>query len=100
VRALKAAVIIMGVLIIAGTATLAVVIANRLSSRAAAPVAIEASLNQPAGTRIVGIAGAGERVAVHVTGGGLPDRILLVETARGRVVGTLLPEAATAVPTR
>jgi hypothetical protein len=99
-RALKAAVVIMGVLIIAGTVTLAVVIANRLSSRTAPPVAIEASLNQPAGTRIVGVAGAGDRVAVHVTGGGLPDRILLVETARGRVVGTLVPEAPAAVPVR
>lgn len=99
-RALKAAVIIMGVMIVAGTILLAVVVANRLSSRAAAPAAIEATLNQPAGTRIVGIAGAGERVAVHVTGGGLPDRILLVETLRGRVVGTLVPEALPAVPTR
>jgi len=99
-RALKAAVIIMGVLIVAGTIALAVVIANRFSSRAAMPAAIEASLNQPAGTRIVGIAGAGERVAVHVTGGGLPDRILLVETAHGRVVGTLVAEAPVAVPTR
>jgi hypothetical protein len=89
-RALKAAVIIMGVMIVAGTVTLAVLLANRMSGRAAP--AVEASLGQPAGTRIVGIAGAGERVAVHVSGGGLPDRILLLDAARGRVVGTLLPE--------
>jgi len=35
----------------------------------------------------------GERLAVHVTGGGLPDRIVFVEATRGRVVGTLVPEA-------
>lgn len=99
-RALKAAVVIMGVLIVAGTVLLAVVIADRLSSRTGAPAFIEASLDQPAGTRIVSIAGAGERVAVHVTGGGLPDRILLVETARGRVVGTIQADAAPAVPRR
>lgn len=99
-RALKAAVVIMGVMIVVGTILLAAVIANRLASRPAGPEAIEASLGQPPGTRIVGIAGAGERVAVHVTGGGLPDRILLLETARGRVVGTLLPEAPATVPTR
>lgn len=89
-RALKAAVIIMGVMIVAGTVTLAVLLANRMSGRAAP--AVEASLGQPSGTRIVGIAGAGERVAVHVSGGGLPDRILLLDATRGRVVGTLLPE--------
>jgi hypothetical protein len=89
-RALKAAVIIMGVMIVAGTVTLAVLLANRMSARTAP--AVEMSLGQPAGTQIVGIAGAGERVAVHVTGGGLPDRILLLDAARGRVVGTLLPE--------
>jgi hypothetical protein len=89
-RALKAAVIIMGVMIVAGTVTLAVLLANRMAGRSAP--AVEASLGQPSGTRIVGIAGAGERVAVHVSGGGLPDRILLLDAARGRVVGTLLPE--------
>jgi len=99
-RALKAAVVIMGVLIVAGTIALAVVIANRFGSRNTVMVGIEASLNQPAGSRIVGIAGAGERFAVHLTGGGLPDRILLVEPVRGRVVGTLLAEAPAAVATR
>lgn len=93
-RALKAAVIIMGVMLVAGTVTLAVLLANRMASRSAP--AVEMSLGQPSGTRIVGIAGAGERVVVHVTGGGLPDRILLLDVARGRVVGTLLPDGQAA----
>lgn len=97
-RALKAAVIIMGVMIVAGTILLGIVLANRLSTRSGP--AVEATLGQPAGTRIVSIAGAGERLAVHVAGGGLPDRVLLVDPARGRVVGTLLPEAAAAAPGR
>ncbi|WP_291299031.1 DUF6476 family protein [Elioraea sp.] len=97
-RALKAAVIIMGVMIVAGTILLAVVVANRLSGRDGP--AVQASLGQPAGTRIVSLAGAGDRVAVHVTGGGLPDRILLLDPASGRVVGTLAAEGPPAPPTR
>jgi hypothetical protein len=92
-RALKAAVIVMGVMIVIASIMLAIVIANRLSSRSAATMPIEASLDQPPGTRIVGVASVGERLAVHVTGGGLPDRIVFVEATRGQVVGTLVPEA-------
>ncbi len=88
----------MGVMIVAGTILLGVVLANRMSSRGGP--AVEATLGQPAGTRIVSIAGAGDRVAVHVAGGGLPDRIVLVDAARGRVVGTLLPEAPLGASTR
>jgi len=91
VRALKAAVIVMGVLIVAGTVTLAALVAQRLGARTA-PL-VEAGLGQPSGTRILGIAGGGDRVAVAVTGGGLPDRILVLDIARGRVVGTLTAEA-------
>jgi hypothetical protein len=97
-RALKAAVIIMGVMIVAGTILLAVMLATRLSGRDAPLAATD--LGQPEGTRILGLAGAGDRVAVHVTGGGLPDRILLLDPVRGRVVGTLQPSAAAGAPTR
>jgi hypothetical protein len=97
-RALKAAVIIMGVMIVAGTILLAVMVAGRLSGRDGP--AIRAGLGQPEGTRIVSLAGAGDRVAVHVTGGGLPDRILLLDPVRGRVLGTLAAEGPPAPPAR
>jgi len=88
-RALQAAVIVMGVLILAGTVALAVAIANRLGGRPSPPAIV--TLAEPEGSRIVGIAGAGDRLAVHVAGGGRPDRILLVDPATHRVVGRLMP---------
>lgn len=88
-RALQAAVIVMGVLIVVGTVALAVAIANRLGGRAAPPAI--ATLAEPDGSRIVGIAGACDRLAVHVTGGGRPDRILLIDPATHRVVGRIFP---------
>ncbi|MCS6853811.1 MAG: DUF6476 family protein [Elioraea sp.] len=90
-RALQAAVIVMGVLIVAGTVALAVAIANRLGGRTSPPAV--ATFAEPEGSHIVGVAGAGDRLAVHVAGGGQPDRILLVDPATHRVVGRLFPTA-------
>ncbi len=87
-RALQAAVIVMGVLIVVGTVALAVAIANRLGGRSSPPAVV--SLAEPEGSRIIGIAGAGDRLAVHIAGGGRPDRILLVDPATRRVVGQIL----------
>ncbi|HET6307588.1 MAG TPA: hypothetical protein VFG12_10410, partial [Rhodopila sp.] len=77
-RALKIATIVMGVLIVAGTTGLIVVIAHRLSGRAGAamtagttlPAQVAAALDEPAGTRIAGIAAVGDRLAVQLQGGG------------------------------
>ena len=88
-RALQAAVIVMGVLIVVGTVALAVAIANRLGGRSSPPALV--SLTEPEGSRIIGIAGAGDRLAVHVSGGGRPDRILLIDPATHRVVGRISP---------
>ncbi len=88
-QALKAAVIVMGVLIVAGTVALAVAIANRLGGRAPPPAI--AGLAEPEGSRILGIAGAGDRLAIHVSGGGQDDRIVLVDPGTHRVVGRLVP---------
>ncbi|GIX11996.1 DUF6476 family protein [Elioraea sp.] len=90
-RVLKAAVVIMGVLIVAGTVVLAVTIANRLGQRPPPPEV--AGLGEPAGSRILGIAAAGDRLAVHVTGGGAEDRIVLVDPATHRVLGRLVAGA-------
>lgn len=62
----------MGVLIVAGTVTLAALVVGRLSGPAdSAP----ARLVEPPGSRIAGIAASDGRLVVHVTGGGLPDRV-------------------------
>jgi hypothetical protein len=86
VRALTVLVVVMGVLIVAATVGLAVAIVQRLGG--APGVATEASLGQPAGSRIGGIAAAEGRIAVHVL---RPDgeRILLIEPRSGRIAADL-----------
>ena len=82
--ALKALVIGMGVLIVAGVAVIGVTLANRMS----APTGTIASLtlDEPAGTRITAATLAPDRLAVTLRGGG-PDRIVLLDTKSGRVLG-------------
>ena len=88
--ALKALVIGMGVLIIAGVAVIAVTLANRMSA-VGAPIASEV-LNEPTGSAL-----APDRLAVTLQGGG-PDRVVLVDTKAGRVLGRigLRPDGAQA----
>jgi hypothetical protein len=86
-RALTILVVVMGVMIVAGTVTLAVLIVQRLGGAAEAPV-LSGSLGQPEGSRIGGIAAAEGRVALWVV---RPDgeRVLLLDARSGRVVGEL-----------
>jgi hypothetical protein len=92
VRALKVLVIGMGVLIVAASVTLVVMIVQRagkaIPATPAGPVA-EMSLGQPAGTRIGGIAaGAEGRVAVWVQRAD-GDRLVILDTRSGRVAGEI-----------
>ncbi len=90
-RFLKVLVIAMGVLIVVATTVLVVLIAHRLGGGAQAvrPVAAASVLlDEPAGTRIVGIAALGERLAVQLQGGGA-DRVVLVDPRNGDVVGRI-----------
>ena len=87
-RFLKVLVVVMGVLIVLGTTTLVVVIARRVGSAPVIPASVAASLDEPAGTRIAGIAAAGDRLAVQLQGGG-PDRIVLIDPRSGTVVGRI-----------
>lgn len=48
-----------------------------------------ASLGQPAGTRLLSVAGAEGRIAVLVARPDGTERLLLLDAARGRVVGEL-----------
>jgi len=89
-RATMVAAIVMAVLIVIGTTVLVVVVARRLGgaaeTRAGAPIALQ--LGEPEGTRIAGVAAAGDRLAVQLQGGG-PDRIVLVDPRSGAVVGRI-----------
>ena len=97
--ALKALVIGMGVLIVAGTVTLVVLLVQRANAPAPSRVAAVASvvpefrgeailLGQPEGSRIGGIAAAGGAIAIWVQ---RPDgdRVVLVDPASGRRSGEI-----------
>jgi hypothetical protein len=82
-RALLAATIFMAVLIVAGVIALGVIIANRLTT---GPThAVSATLDEPAGTHLTGMAQAGNRLALSLQGGG-PDRVVVVDPGTGKVV--------------
>ena len=85
-RALIILVVAMGVLIVAGVAGLVGVVASRVAAhRPAAPVAV--LLDEPAGTRIAGIAAVADGLALQLQGGGA-DRVVVVDPHL-RVVGRL-----------
>ena len=84
-RFLRVLVIAMGVLIVVATTTLVVLIARRLGGTSLS-VSVAVVLDEPGGTRMVGIAAAGDRLAVELQGGG-PDRVLLIDPRTGAVVG-------------
>jgi hypothetical protein len=83
-RGLMVAVVAMGVLIVAGVATIGVVIARRVF--VPPPVAGNAVLDEPAGTRIAGVSALPDRLALRLEGGG-PDRVVVVDLRTGLVVG-------------
>jgi len=83
-RALIAATVVMGVMIVAGTATLLVLVAQRLGGSGAPQAPLV--LDEPAGTRIAGLAAMSDRLAVQLQGGG-PDRVVLVDPRSLRVLG-------------
>jgi hypothetical protein len=88
-RVLKAVTIGMGVLILIGTTVVIVTIARRMAAPSAHHMAeIALHLDEPAGTRIAGIAGAGGRLAVLLQGGGA-DRVVLVDPDSGAVTGRI-----------
>ena len=101
-RALKVLVWVMGVLIIAASATLVVMIVQRAGKAIPATSAVtspaipegqaaQMSLGQPPGTRIGGIApGVEGRLAVWVQ---RPDgdRLVILDSRSGRVLGEIRP---------
>jgi len=81
--------VVMGVMIVAGTVALGVLLAQKLGGGGApAVVAGPVLLDEPAGTRIVGAEGAGDTVVLRLEGGG-PDRVVVVDARGGRVVGRI-----------
>ncbi len=75
----------MGVLIVLGVATVAVTIVTRFGA-GAGPASSHVVLDEPAGTRIVGVTALGDRIAVTLSGAG-PDRVAIVDLRHGTTVG-------------
>jgi hypothetical protein len=90
-RGLLALVIVLGVVMVAMAGTLVVGLVHKIGGRGSqvdAAVAASLVLDEPAGTHILAISPAGDRLAVLLQGGG-PDRVLFVDPARDRVAGRL-----------
>ena len=91
-RALTAVTIFMGVLIVVGTGALIAVIVHRSTAPSPPPPPppgpLAVHLAAPAGTHIAAIAGAGDRLAVELQGGGT-DRVVLVDPHTGKVTGQI-----------
>lgn len=106
-RVLKAAIIIMGVFILAGYAYLGVEVMKRFANHEARDTAKEAreataeertitpptggevALGLPRGARIGGMVAAGNRVVVHVTIPEGPDRLYTLDPRTGAIIATL-----------
>ncbi len=80
-QVMKALVVVMGVLIVAGVA----VVVATIVSRSTHPVLHAAAmlLDEPAGTHIAGASLSGHDLAVTLQGGG-PDRVTIIDLATGR----------------
>jgi hypothetical protein len=89
-RALQAAVILMGVLILGATAAVIGIIVHRASAPrppalAHAGPASPITLDEPAGTRIAAASTADDRLVLQLTGGG-PDRVVVLDLRGGAVL--------------
>ncbi len=86
-RVLVTLTVIMGVLIVAGTAVVAVTIFHRVGG---APRTLANSvLDEPSGTHIMGAAAFGDKLAIVLQGGG-PDRVAIVDPTSGHVLGHIV----------
>ena len=85
-RVLKIVVVAMGVLIIAGTTALVVLIGRGLGGAGGFRTERAASLEQPAGSRIVAMTRVANGLALALHGGGEADRILVIDPATGTVL--------------
>lgn len=93
--ALKAIVVIMGLMILAGLTLLGAIIAGRLAHRPAAtsasstPAFVAPGIDLPAGAAIERMTIAGDRLVLDMA---LPDgnrQLLLIDLATGRRLGTI-----------
>ncbi|MCH7889070.1 MAG: hypothetical protein IIA00_07305 [Proteobacteria bacterium] len=91
-RALKAVVIILGVLIVVGATVLAVEIFRRVGQMAderPLEAFATATVSLPAGARVIDIAGGGDAVSLLVERADGRRQLITVDRRSGTVIGTL-----------
>ena len=88
--ALKAIVVILGLMIVLGTGTLVYLLAKGVGSSPG--IAASTNIPLPKNAAVAGMVGLGDRLALHVKEPGAPDRIMIVDPARGRLIGTITLE--------
>lgn len=88
-RMIKIAAVVMGVLILFGTAGLLVAMVMRRPATTPLPATLSITLDEPAETRIVGISVVQDRLAVALQGGGT-DRVVLVDPRTGAMTGRIV----------
>jgi hypothetical protein len=84
----KVLAVLMGVLIIVGSTVVVVTIIKRTTTAESTDAGAAVVLDEPAGTRIGGIAAVSNRLAVLLQGAG-PDRIVLVDPGTGKQAGSV-----------
>ena len=103
-RSLKVLVVVMGVLLVGGTAALVAAIIDRASHRTAAPALRpmaargfdRAVVDLPAGARVLGSEAADGRLVVRIGLAAGGEELLLIDPASGALLGTIeLRPAAT-----
>lgn len=87
-QALKALVVIMGILIVAGVVLIVVTIVNRSQEAALRRVPYDAAVAVPAG-ELVGMAAAPGQVVLRYRTDAGEERLVVIDTERGRVRGTI-----------
>ena len=87
-QALRVLVVVMGVMIVAGTIALGVVLAQRMSGGGTAAREWSLALDEPAGTQVAATAASGDGLALTLRGGG-PERVVVLDARTGRVLGRI-----------
>ena len=93
-RTLKVLVVVMGIMLIGGSAVLVAVIAGRLSHKGGTPRSFAAALDIPRGARIEAMAAGADRLVLAMV---LPEggrQLLVIDLTTGTRVGTVELRAA------
>jgi hypothetical protein len=92
VRGLKVLVVVMGLMLVGGTAVLIAAIIARAGNRAAevrAPRFERAVIELPEGARVLGTEAAGERLVVRIALAAGGEQLLLIDARNGERLGTI-----------